>query len=156
MLYNGQAQSVGESQIAHNLYPLKAKLIEGEPLTVVSQRVDMRGGNLRWLLSKIDQQRTYYLLGEMQIASNKIVPVNNIDLYQPASYRGNVLKLHYATGEELKPWLDLTAAQGEVFVQFWLKPGDPPVTFEPGKDKPVERIPKELREVLRDIRKMGR
>ena len=67
-----------------------------------------------------------------------------------------MLKLHYATGEELHPWLDLTAVQGEVFVQFWLKPGDPPVTFAPGEEKPVERIPEELQEVLRDIRKIAR
>lgn len=157
VLRDSKPQSVGESQNAHNLYPLKARLIEGPPLTVVTQRVDMRGRNLRWLLSKIDQQRTYYLLGEMQIAGVKaVMPLTNIDLYQPAVYSGSILKLHYATGEELKPWLDLTAAQGEVFVQFWLKPGDPPVAFEPGEEKPVERIPEELQEVLRDIRKMGR
>jgi inner membrane protein len=155
VLHNGKSQSVGESQLTHNLYPLKAKLIEGPPLTVVTQRVDMRGRNLRWLLSKIDRKRTYYLLGEMQIAGDKIVPVSNIDLYQPASYRGNVLKLHYAIGKELEPWLNLTAAQGEVFVQFWLKPGDPPIEFSPGEEKPVNRIPPQLREVLRDIRKIG-
>lgn len=157
VLREGKPQSVGESQIAHNLYPLKARLIEGPPLTVVTQRIDMRGRNLRWLLSKIEQQRTYYLLGEMQIAGAKtVVPLTNIDLYQPAVYSGNILKLHYATKEALKPWLELTAAQGEVFVQFWLKPGDPPVTFEPGKDRLVERIPPQLREVLREIRKVGR
>lgn len=156
VLHNGKSQSIGESQIAHNLYPLKAKLVEGPPLTVVTQRVDMRGRNLRWLLSKIDRQRTYYLLGEMQIAGSKLAPLVNIDLYHPATYSGNILKLHYATGEELKPWLDLTAAQGEVFVQFWLKPGDPPVEFAPGKDRPVERIPPQLRDVLQDIRKIGR
>lgn len=93
----------------------------------------------------------------MQIAGVKaVVPLNNIDLYQPAVYSGSILKLHYATGKELKPWLDLTAAQGEVFVQFWLKPGDPPVTFEPGRDKPVERIPAELKAVLGEMRKVGR
>jgi inner membrane protein len=52
--------------------------------------------------------------------------------------------LHYAQEEELGPWLDLVAAQGEVYVQFWLKPGDPPVALEVGEEKPVERIPKEL------------
>ena len=32
VLHDGKPQSVGESQIAHNLYPLKARLLEGPPL----------------------------------------------------------------------------------------------------------------------------
>jgi inner membrane protein len=108
----------------------------------------MWGRTLRWRLSRIDKGRTYYLLGEMQIAGKKRVPVENIDLYRPASYRGNVLKLHYAREEELEPWLDLVATQGEVYVQFWLKPGEAAVEFAPGEERPVERVPEELKKFL--------
>ena len=40
------------------------------------------------------------------------------------------------------------AARGEVFVQFWLKPGEQPVFFDPGNEPPVDPIPKELRRFL--------
>jgi inner membrane protein len=148
VLHEGKPRAVGESQVNHDLYPLHARLIEGPPLTVVSEKVDMRGRTLRWLLNRLDKQRTYYLLGEMQIAGKKLVPVENIDLYRPASYRGNVLKLHYAREEELKPWLDLVAAQGEIYVQFWLKPGEAAVELMPGEERPVERIPVQLKGFL--------
>lgn len=49
----------------------RAKLIEGPPLTVVTQRVGMRGRNLRWLLSKLDPQRTYYLLGKCRLPASR-------------------------------------------------------------------------------------
>jgi len=52
-----------------------------------------------------------------------------VDTYNPATYRGGVLQLHYARAAELEPWLDLVAIRGEVVVQFWLKArrdgGDP-------------------------------
>jgi len=44
-----------------------------------------------------------------------------VDTYNPATYRGGVLQLHYARAAELEPWLDLVAIRGEVVVQFWLK-----------------------------------
>jgi hypothetical protein len=56
---------VGESQVHYNLHPTSAKLIEGEPLEVVSYKVNMRGKHLTWLLERIDRSRTYYLMGEM-------------------------------------------------------------------------------------------
>ncbi len=74
--------------------------------------------------------------------------MTELDRYRPASYRGNVLRLHYAREAELTPWLDRVAAQGEVYVQFWLKPGDAAVALEPGEERPVNRIPELLREFL--------
>ncbi|MCP5460027.1 MAG: metal-dependent hydrolase [Gammaproteobacteria bacterium] len=149
VLYKGQLRAVGESQAHHDLYPLRARLIEGAPLTVIAQRVDMRGRSLRWLVSRIDPARTYYLLGEMEMAGDKPQPVGDLDLYRPVSYRGQALRLHYARAEELEPWLDLVAAQGEVYVQFWLKPGEAQVEVYGGQeDRPAERVPAELRRFL--------
>lgn len=65
VLHHGRPRAVGKSQVHHNLYPTTAKLIEGEPMRVISHKVDMRGRSLRWLLKRLDQQHTYYLSGEM-------------------------------------------------------------------------------------------
>jgi inner membrane protein len=46
VLHEGEPRAVGHSQVHHNLYPTSAKLIEGEPLRVVSHRGDMRGRSL--------------------------------------------------------------------------------------------------------------
>ena len=148
VLYEGQLRAVGQSQVSHDLYPISARLIEGPPLTVVAHKVDMRGRTLGWLLSRIDQSRTYYLLGEIEIKSDKVRPVADIQLYKPAVYRGNVLTLHYARAGELTPWQSLVAAQGEIYIQFWLKPGDPAIVFTPGEDKPVDLIPEKLKPYL--------
>jgi len=148
VLYEGQLRAVGQSPVSHDLYPVTARLLEGPPLTVVAHKVDMRGRTLRWLLSRLDQSRTYFLLGELDIKSDKVRPVADIALYKPAVYRGNVLTLHYARAGELTPWLNLVAAQGEIHVQFWLKPGDPAVAFTPGEERPVERIPEQLKPFL--------
>ena len=43
-----------------DLLPVTARLIEGEPLRVVAERVAMQGHTLRWLVSRIDQRRPYY------------------------------------------------------------------------------------------------
>ncbi len=56
---DGTLRAVGPSPTHHNLYPLKARLIQGEPLHVVAERVELRGHTLRWLLSRIDQNRPY-------------------------------------------------------------------------------------------------
>ena len=44
---DGQLRAVGPSPTHHNLYPLKARLIQGEPLHVVAERVELRGHTLR-------------------------------------------------------------------------------------------------------------
>ena len=132
----GELRAVGASQTHHNLYPLQARLIEGEPLRVVAERVAMQGHTLRWLVSRIDQSRPYYLLGEVEIADGKgpalTGRLDSVDTYDPASYRGGILRLHYARAAELGPWLDLVAVRGEVVVQFWLKPGEAAVTLGAG------------------------
>jgi inner membrane protein len=42
----------------------------------------------------------------------------------------------------------LVAAKGEIFVQFWLMPGEQPVFFELGNDPPTDPILEELRRFL--------
>ena len=149
---DGELRAVGVSQTRHNLYPLKARLIEGEPLRVVAERVELRGHTLRWLVSRIDQSRPYFLLGEVEIADGRgpalTGRLDSVDTYNPASYRGGVLQLHYARAQELEPWLDLVAVRGEIVVQFWLKPGEAAVTLGPGEEQEVERIPAQLRQFL--------
>jgi hypothetical protein len=39
------------------------------------------------------------------------------------------LILRHARVSELRPWLDLVATQGEIFVQFWLKPDEAVATL---------------------------
>ena len=58
VLKDGMPRAVGMSQTSHNLYPTHAELIEGDPLRVVSHNVDMRGRSLRWLLDRLDTDRT--------------------------------------------------------------------------------------------------
>jgi inner membrane protein len=147
VLHDGKPRAVGESQVHHNLHPTSAKLIEGEPLEVVSYKVDMRGKHLAWLLERIDRQRTYYLMGKM-IVGKEFKQVSDINLYWPADFDGKVLHLHYARAEEIDPYLHMVAAQGEVYVQFWLRPGDAPVEMEAGEDKPESVIPEVLRTYL--------
>ncbi len=145
-------RAVGSSPTHHNLYPLQARLIKGAPLRVVAERVAMAGHRLRWLVSRIDQSRPYYLLGEVEIPDGRgpamTGRLDSVETYNPASYRGGILRLHYARAAELGPWLDLVAVRGEVVVQFWLKPGETAVTLGPGEEREVERIPKQLRRFL--------
>jgi len=146
VLHEGQPRAVGKSEIYHNLLPITGRLIEGEPLTVQSEKVEMKGRTLRWLLGKIDQRRVYFISGEVQ--TGKIEPIANIDLYQPVAYSGQTMMIRYARAQELGPWLDLVAAKGEVFVQFWLRPGEQAVFFDLGNDPPADPIPGELRAFL--------
>ncbi|MFZ1830445.1 MAG: metal-dependent hydrolase [Candidatus Competibacteraceae bacterium] len=152
VLHDGQPRAVGKSQQNHNLLPITGRLIEGEPLRVVAERVAMQGHTLRWLVSRIDQSRPYYLLGEVEIPDGRgpalTGRLDSVDTYNPASYRGGILRLHYARAAELGPWLDLIAVRGEVVVQFWLKPGEQAVTLGPGEEREVERIPEQLRRFL--------
>ena len=148
----GQLRAVGASPASHNLYPLKARLMTGEPLRVMAERIDMAGHNLRWLMSRIDQSRPYFLLGEVEIADGRgpalVGRLDSVDTYNPASYRGGILQLHYARAQELTPWLDLVAVRGEVVVQFWLKPGEAAAALGTGEEKEVERIPAQLKRFL--------
>ena len=152
VLHDGQPRAVGKSEAHHHLLPIAARLIAGEPLRVVAERVELRGHTLRWLVSRIDQNRPYYLLGEVEIADAKgpalAGRLDSVETYNPASYRGGVLRLHYARAQELGPWLDRVVVRGEVIVQFWLKPGEAAVTLGVGEEREVERIPEQLRRFL--------
>ena len=146
VLQDGQPRAVGRSQQNHNLLPMTGRLLEGDLLTVQAVRVEMKGRTLRGLLSQIDQRRVYFINGEIQ--TGKIDPIANLDLYQPVTYSGQTMTIRYARAQELGPWLDLVAAKGEVFVQFWLRPGEQPVYFDLGNDPPADPIPAELRRFL--------
>ena len=74
--------------------------------------------------------------------------LDSVESYNPALYRGGVLRLHYARAQELGPWLDRIAVRGEVVVQFWLKPGETAVTLGAGDEKEVEKIPEQLKRFL--------
>jgi inner membrane protein len=77
-------------------------------------------------------------LGEVEIADGKgpalVGALDSVETYNPAIYRGGILRLHYARAQELGPWLDLVAVRGAVVVPFWLKPGDPPVALGKGEE----------------------
>lgn len=147
VLHDGRPRAVGKSQVHHNLYPTSTKLLEGEPLRVVSHKVDLRGRTLRWLVERLDKRHTYYLSGEMMVGS-KLERVEDLDLYRPADFDGKVLQLHYARAEELGPYLGLVAAQGEMYVQFWLREGDAAVEMLLSDERPEEAIPDVLRQHL--------
>jgi hypothetical protein len=107
---DGELRAVGASPTHHNLYPLQARLIAGEPLRVVAERVEMRGHTLRWLLSRIDPSRPYYLLGEVEIADCRgptlAGRLDSVETYNPVLYRGGILPLHYGLARELEPcWI---------------------------------------------------
>jgi inner membrane protein len=91
VLHDGQPRAVGQSK-AHNLLPIAARLIQGEPLRVVAERVDMRGHTLRWLLSRIEPGRAYYLLGEVgcPTAGGRRWPGGWIAWTSPAGIPGRV------------------------------------------------------------------
>jgi len=112
----------------------------------------MSGHTLRWLVSRIEPGRPYSLLGEVEIPDGRgpalTGQLDSVESYNPALYRGGILRLHYARAPELGPWLDLVAVRGEVIVQFWLKPGETAVTLGVGEEREVERIPEQLRRFL--------
>lgn len=125
--YNGKSRAVGKSETHHNLHPITAVLIKGEPLRVVTHRVDMKGRSLRWLVDNLKANHGYYLLGELFVDAAKIVNVSQIETYHPVIWGGSTVSLHYAKADDLKDYLNLAAIRGEIIVQFWLKPGDEPV-----------------------------
>jgi inner membrane protein len=91
---------------------------------------------------------TYYVHGEMR--SGRPGAGRGHQLYHPATLSGDVLRLHYARAPEVWSYFDLIAAQGEVYVQFWLKPGDPPAELRLADDRPEDPIPELLKGHLMD------
>jgi len=122
--YNGKSRAVGESDVNHNLFPTEAVLIKGEPLRVITQRVNMNGRSLRWLVDNLQANHDYYLLGELFVDSGLLPSMNDIELYHPVMFSGSTVRLHYARAEDLDDYLNMVAIRGEVVVQFWLRPGD--------------------------------
>ena len=122
--YQGKSRAVGESEVNHNLFPTEAVLIKGEPLRVITQRVNMNGRSLRWLVDNLQANHDYYLLGELFVDSGLQVNVNNIELYHPVIFGGSTVRLHYARAGDLDDYLNMVAIRGEVVVQFWLRSGD--------------------------------
>ena len=54
----------------------------------------------------------------------------------------------YTRARELAPWLDRVAARGEIFVRFWLRPGEAAVALGTPEEREVEKIPAQLRRFL--------
>ncbi|MEI2808549.1 MAG: hypothetical protein V9G18_22170 [Albidovulum sp.] len=88
----------------------------------------------------------YYLSGEIQTV--KIDPVASIDRHRLAACSGQTMTIRRARAQELGPWLDWVAIKGEVFVRFWLGPGEQAVVFEVGGAPPEEPIPEGLKRFL--------
>jgi inner membrane protein len=86
-----------------------------------------------------------YINGEM-LVGKELKAVSDINLYRPADFDSKVLHLHYA--REREPYIPIIAAQGEVYVHFWLKPGDSPVGLALRKDGEEDVIPKALKQHL--------
>ena len=80
----------------------------------------------------------------MRMGSRRDEPVQDIDLYRPARFSGKVLRLHYAREGKLQPYLGMVAAEGELYVQIWLRPGDEAVEITLGEERMKGSIPKEL------------
>ena len=103
-------------------------------------------------MSRIDQSRPYYLLGEVERPDGRgpalTRRLDRVDTYNSASDRGGILRLHDARAQELTPWLDLMAVRGEGVAPFWLKPGEGAVTLGAGEEQREERIPEPLRRFL--------
>ncbi len=81
-----------------------------------------------------------YISGKM-VVGRKAPPLEDIDLYRPVSMSGKMLKLHYARAQELQPYLAMQATEGEMYVQFWLKPGDEVMELVMDENAPGEAIP---------------
>ena len=75
-------------------------------------------------------------------------PLDDLQLYRPAYFTGEVLRLHYARAQDLDRYLEMPVADGELFVQFWLKPGDAPLELGIEDQGDVDVIPPELRPFL--------
>jgi inner membrane protein len=144
--HQGQVRSADESQLHHNLYPVGAVLVKGEPLRVISRRMDMKGRSLRWLVENLKANHDYYLLDELYTDADKIVNVSQIETYHPVIWNGSKIQLHYARAEDLRVYLNLAAIRDEVLVQFWLKPGDSLVelSFSGGEKTPTPSMLDEM------------
>lgn len=143
--HKGQPRAVGTSPVYHDLFPKKSWLLKGEQLHVVSQKYDMAGRNLRWLLDRVDQGHEYYLMGELFVAGNESKQIGELQLYHPIIYTGDIVRLHYAKAKDLERYLDMVVAQGEVFIQYWLAPGEAPVSDQVEVDGEMEIVPERLR-----------
>jgi inner membrane protein len=141
IIQQGEAlRALGKSDSAHDLYPLHAELNAGEPLRVVSHRIPMRGRTLRGLLQGLDSGRVHFLSGELRLGAQRPEPVEGLDRYQPVRWSGKVLRLHTARAQDLGPYLDLVAADGELYLQIWLQDGDPAVELRFGGDEAGESL----------------
>ncbi|MBT6012364.1 MAG: hypothetical protein HOG80_13395 [Candidatus Marinimicrobia bacterium] len=84
-------------------------------------------------------------MGELFVAGNDSKQLGELQLYHPVIYTGDIVRLHYAKAENLERYLDMVAAQGEVFVQYWLAPGEAPVIEPIDGGVEIEVVPVRLR-----------
>jgi len=84
----------------------------------------------------------------MQVAG-QFQELQALDSYHHAQFSGRVLKLHYAREKQIAKYLDMVAAQGEIYIQYWLHEDDPPVRLDFGDDERDSLIPDELAGFMR-------
>ena len=144
----GRLRAIGHNLDAHNLRPLHVELIEGEALNVVARRVEMRGRSIGWLIAQLETDRTLYVSGELRLGRRREAPIEDLMRYRPAWMSGSTLILHYARREDLEPYRSQVVAEGEVFVQVWLRAGEVPVTRSTETAIRPDPIPETLRPFL--------
>jgi inner membrane protein len=144
----GQLRSVGTGE-ADRLYPIRAQLIEGEPLRVIAQRVDMRGRSLGWLSERLTPRQTHFISGELRLGGHPTAPVATPARYQPVRIDGQRLRLRYARPQDLQLYRDRVAIEGMLYVQLWLKPGEAAVALRLGGERQdSDPIPEALKPFL--------
>ena len=144
VLHDGRSHAVGKSQVHHNLSPTSTKRLEGES----AEGRGPQGGPVRpyRALARRAPRQAAYLLpvgrddGGEQAGEDR-VPRS----LQAGRLRWKVLRLLNARAEELGPYLGLVAAQGEVYVQFWLREGEAAVKMSLSDERPEEAIPEVLK-----------
>ena len=120
-LHDGRPHAVGKPQAHHNLYPTSTKLLDGDRLRVVSQKVDIRGRTLRWLFERLDKRRIYYPVGRDdggeqagEDRGRRSLPARRL------RWEGAQAALCPGGGTRPLPW---HGGAGEVYAQVWLREG---------------------------------
>lgn len=144
----GRLRAIGHNLDEHNLRPLHVELLEGQPLTVLSQRISMRGRSVGWLIDQLHTGHILYVSGELGLGNGQDAPIQDLMRYRPAWMSGSTLILHYARPDDLEPYRSRVAAEGEVVVQRWLREGDPPVTLTTPEHIGHDQIPDALKAFL--------
>ncbi len=89
VLHQGQVRAVGQSEAQHHLLPVAARLIQGEPLRVVAERVAVRGEGVVQFWLKPGETAVTLGVGEdmfyFHTAGYKPPPLGGIRLSTPGA-----------------------------------------------------------------------